>query len=189
MTLSLTREAFNALKADTAVTVSSQGPLGEPYLEVNPGAASEPYDASRHVRGVDAPRIDIVSNELARFMQIVSSTLEKDPEAVGRLISGVSSLTHDVDGVLVDNRDDIREIARQLAETVKDLRAVSAAARTQIEPGGKAATLIDDASVSAKQLKTDLPALTSKAQTALNGVANVTGQITEQDGKRFGLRC
>jgi phospholipid/cholesterol/gamma-HCH transport system substrate-binding protein len=185
MTMSLSREAFNALKTDTAVTVSSQGPLGEPYLEVNPGSAAAPFDASGHVRGTDAPRIDVVSNELARFLQMASSALEKDPDAVGRLLSGVSSLTHDVDGVLTDNRDDIRQIAKELAEAVKDLRAVAAAAKTQIEPGGKAATLIDDASVTAKQLKTDVPAISSKAQTALNGVANVTGQFTEQDGKEL----
>src|SRR5581483_6881209 len=42
MTMALSREAFNALRADTAVTVSSQGPLGEPYLEVNPGSAQAP---------------------------------------------------------------------------------------------------------------------------------------------------
>src|SRR4051812_11538173 len=33
--LSLTSDAFSALKRDVTVTVSSQGPLGEPYLELN----------------------------------------------------------------------------------------------------------------------------------------------------------
>jgi phospholipid/cholesterol/gamma-HCH transport system substrate-binding protein len=185
MKVSLTREAFSALKSDVAVTVSSQGPLGEPYLELNPGAAPTAYDASHNVRGVDAPRIDVVSNELGKLMQVLSGMLEKDPDSVPRLVNGISSLTHDVDGVLTDNRDDIRQMAKELAEAAKDLRALSAAARTQFEPGGKAATLIDDASVSAKQLRTDLPAISGKAQAALNGVANMTGQFTEEDGKQF----
>src|SRR5690348_10998578 len=67
MKLSLSREAFAALRSDVAVTVSSQGPLGEPYLELYAGAAPTPYDPSAPVRGIDAPRIDVVSNELARF--------------------------------------------------------------------------------------------------------------------------
>jgi phospholipid/cholesterol/gamma-HCH transport system substrate-binding protein len=184
MKVALSKEAFAALRSDVAVTVSSQGPLGEPYLELYAGAASGAYDPKVPVRGIDAPRIDIVSNELARFLQGASGVLEKDPEALTRLIAGFSSLTRNVDGVLTDNRDDIREIAKELSEAAKDLRAMSAQARAQLEPGGKAAGLLDDASVSAKQLRTELPSLSSKAQTALGGLAAVSGQFTEEDGKQ-----
>jgi phospholipid/cholesterol/gamma-HCH transport system substrate-binding protein len=185
MKVGLSKDAFAALRSDVAVTVSSQGPLGEPYLELNPGAAAQAYDPKAPVRGIDAPRIDIVSNELARFLQGASGVLEKDPEALSRLIAGFSSLTRNVDGVLTDNREDIRQIAQELSEAAKDLRALSATARAQLEPGGKAATLLDDASVSAKTMRTELPSLSSKAQTALGGLAAVSGQLTEEDGKQL----
>jgi phospholipid/cholesterol/gamma-HCH transport system substrate-binding protein len=183
--ISLTDEAAAALKNDCAATVSSQGPLGEPYLEINPGSGSVPFDLKRSLRGTDAPRIDLVSNRLARFLDVVGNALEKDPEVVTKLLGGVAGLTRNVDGVLTDNRDDIRQILHEMSEAAKDLRAISAAAKAQIEPGGKTAALIDDMSVTAKQLRTDVPGLTQKAQSALTGVNAVAGQFTEEDGKQI----
>ena len=185
LTVSLTPEASKALKVDTAVTISSQGPLGEPYLEVNPGASDQALDLKKHVRGTDAPRIDLVSNRLAKFLEVIGGAIEKDPEALTGLIGGISGLTRSVDGVVTDNRDDIRQILREMSEAAKDLRAIAAAAKAQIEPGGKAAVLIDDVSVTAKQLKTDVPVLTKEAQAVLGGAAKVAGQFTEEDGKQL----
>jgi phospholipid/cholesterol/gamma-HCH transport system substrate-binding protein len=185
VTVSLSQEAAAALKADTAITISSQGPLGEPYLEVNPGAANQALDFGKHVRGTDAPRIDLVSNRLARFLDVIGAALEKDPEVLTKLLGGVSGLTHTVDGVLTDNREDIRQILREMSEAAKDLRAIAAAGKAQIEPGGKAAVLIDDASATAKQLRGDVPELTKEAKAVLAGASNVAGAFTEEDGKQI----
>jgi phospholipid/cholesterol/gamma-HCH transport system substrate-binding protein len=183
--VSLTAEAASALKRDATVTINSQGPLGEPYLEINPGVSDEPFDPKAHLRGTDAPRIDLVSNRLARFLEVVGDALEKDPEVITKLLGGVSGLTRTVDGVVSDNREDIRQILKEMAQAAKDLRAISAAAKAQIEPGGKAATLIDDASATAKVLRADVPVLTGDAKVALGGVAKVAGQFTEEDAKQI----
>ena len=183
--VSISASAAAALKADTMVTISSQGPLGEPYLEVNPGASDVALDQGKHVRGTDAPRIDLVSNRLAKFLEVIGGALEKDPGAISGLIGGVSGLTRTVDGVLTDNRDDIRQILKEMGEAAKDLRQLSAVLRTQFEPGGKTAVLIDDASATAKQLRADVPVISKQAQTALGGVSAVAGQFTEEDGKQL----
>ena len=185
MTAEISKEAANALRSDAAVTVSSQGPLGESYLELWPGSAPEKMDPKVSIRGTDAPRLDVVSNRLAHFLDAASDILEKDPEAIAKLFRGVAGLTNTVDGVLTENRADLKTLATELAATAKDLRALAATARTQLEPGGKTAVLIDDAAATAKIAKTELPDLTKKANTALTGVANVTGQFTEEDGKRL----
>lgn len=183
--VSVSPDAAAALKADTMVTISSQGPLGEPYLEVNPGAENQPLDQTKHVRGTDAPRIDLVSNRLAKLMEVLGNALEKNPGAITGLIGGVSGLTKTVDGVLTDNREDVREILKEMAAAAKDLRAIAAAAKSQIEPGGKAAVLIDDASATAKVLRNDVPVISKQAQTALGGISAVAGQFTEEDGKQL----
>ncbi len=183
--VSLSPEAIASLKRDAAVTISSQGPLGEPYLEINPGSSDVALDLTKHLRGTDAPRIDIVSNRLAKFLEVVGGALEKDPDALQRLIGGVSGLTKTVDGVLTENREEIRQIAQEMSEAAKDLRVLSAAMRTQIEPGGKAAGLLDDASATAKALRADYPVLSKQAKDALGGVSNVAGQFTEEDGKQL----
>ena len=185
MTLSLSKEALLSLRADASVTVNSQGPLGEPYLELNPGQAQGAWPADTALRGTDSPRIDLVSQQLARFLEASSKVLEDDPDALRRLVTGVSGLTHTVDGMLLENKDEVRQIAQELAATAKDLRALSATARAQLEPGGKGARLLDDASAVTAQLKADAPGLSKQAQTALTGIAAVTGSFTPEDGAKL----
>lgn len=185
MTLSLSPEAQQALRSDALVTVSSQGPLGEPYLELSPGASPTPLSGKTSVRGLDAPRIDIVSNRLARFLESASKVLDSDPDAINKLVRGVGGLTSTADGVLTENREDLRRIARELSTAAGDLRALAATARAQLEPGGKALGMIDDSAATARLARTDLPELSRKASVALGGLAAVSGQLTEEDGKRL----
>lgn len=185
MQISVSEATEKALRSDAAITVSSQGPLGEPYLEIWPGSAPQPHLASAPIRGVDAPRIDIVSNRLAKFLESASRVLESDPEAVSKLVTGVGGLTTTVDGVLTENRTQIKALAEELAVAAKDLRVLAAIARKELEPGGRTNGLIDDASGAARVLRTDLPDLSKKASTALGGLAAVSGQFTEEDGQRL----
>lgn len=185
MTLGLTPQAHAALKADATVTISSQGPLGEPYLELWPGLAAQALPPDGVLRGTDAPRIDLVSNRLANFLDAASTVLEKDPQALSKLVGGVTQLTSTVDGMLVDNRADVRELTTQLAQAAKDLRSVALAARTQLEPNGKATAMIDDAAAVARMARSDWPELSKKASTAIGGLAAVSGQFTEEDGAKL----
>ena len=185
MTLGLSNEAAEALRTDVAVTVSSVGPLGESYLELWPGSATTPHDPKLPVRGMDSPRIDVVSNRLAKFLDAASKVLDSDPEVFTKLIGGVGGLTTTVDGVLTDNRAELRTMAVELSAAAKDLRALAAAARTQLEPGGKAHGLLDDAAATAKVARADFPELSKQASIALGGLARVSGQLTEEDGQRL----
>ncbi|MCA2981066.1 MAG: MCE family protein [Myxococcaceae bacterium] len=185
MAVSLSQGAEQALRSDCAITISSQGPLGEPYLELWPGNAAERHVASAPIRGVDAPRIDIVSNRLAKFLDSASRVLESDPEAVAKLVNGFGGLTTTVDGVLTENRVQLRELAQELAVAAKDVRVLAAFARKELEPGGRATVLLDDAAATARLARTELPELSKRASTALGGLAAVSGQLTEEDGQRL----
>ena len=185
MTLAVSKEAAEALRADVGVTVSSVGPLSESYLEIWPGLAQKPHDLAVAIRGTDSPRIDVVSNRLAKFLDAASKVLESDPQALTKFVGGIGGLTTTVDGVLTENRSEIKALASELALAAKDIRSIASTARTQIEPGGRANALIDDAAATAKLARTDLPELSKQAQTALGGIARVSGQLTEEDGQRL----
>lgn len=185
MTLGLSPEAALALRADVAVTVSSVGPLGESYLEVYPGTAAAPYDGSAAIRGLDSPRIDMVSNRLAKFLEAASRVLESDPEALTKLVRGIGGLTSTFDNVVTENRAEFKTLATELAVAAKDLRALAATARTQLEAGGQAHALLHDAAATAKLARADFPELSKQASVALGGLARVSSQLTEDDGRRL----
>ncbi|MFO0596820.1 MAG: MlaD family protein [Myxococcaceae bacterium] len=185
MTLSLSKEANEALRNDVHVTVSSVGPLGEAYLELWPGVGAQAHDPKVAIRGTDSPRIDVVSNRLAKFLDAASKVLESDPEALSKLVRGIGGLTTTVDGVVTENRDELRALAADLSAAAKDLRSMAATAKTQLEPGGKALALLDDAAATAKVARADLPELSKQASVAIGGLAKVSGQLTEEDGQKL----
>lgn len=184
MTVSLSPEALKALREDMTVTISSQGPLGEPYLELNPGNGKGGVDPSKPRRGMDPLRIDVVTTKLARFLEAASGVLENDPNALTNLVRGISGLTRTVDGVLTENRDDVRAIASELKDTAKDLRALAALARGALEPGGRGRALLDDAAATAKVLRADVPELSKNASVALGGLARLSGGFTQEDNAK-----
>ncbi|WP_244222169.1 hypothetical protein [Corallococcus exercitus] len=49
---------------------------------------------------MDAPRLDLLSEQLTKFVTLLSQMLEKDPEAVANLAANVSRLAKTMDEVL-----------------------------------------------------------------------------------------
>ncbi|MHB8875338.1 MAG: MlaD family protein [Myxococcaceae bacterium] len=185
MELSVEPEALKALRSDVAVTVATAGPLGESYLEVYPGSSNEPRVAGKPIRGMDAPRLDRLAGHLSTFLESASKVLEDDPHALSTLVHGVAGLSKTVDGVLVENRTDLKTLASELALAAKDLRSLSQTARANLEPGGKGARLIDDAAESARVMRQTLPGLTHEAGRAVGGLAALSGGFTEADGAKL----
>lgn len=186
MDLSVDRAVLAALRKDAAVTVATQGPLGESYLELWTGSAHEPpFSNDVPIRGLDAPRLDLVANRLSNFLESASRVLEEDPRALSTLVSGVSSLTRTFDDVLLESRDDLQNLTSELSAAAKDLRVLSAVARKSLEPGGAGARLLDDASDTVGAMKADLPVLSKQARAALGGLAALSSGFTQADGERL----
>jgi phospholipid/cholesterol/gamma-HCH transport system substrate-binding protein len=187
MGLSVKPEALAALREDTRVTVASVGPLGEPYLELNPGPSTTaaPVAVGGALRGTDAPRLDLVALQLSTFLDAASGALAKDPEAIQNLAGNVSRLTGTLEAVLSENRGDLKTLVGELTGASKDLRELARIARETMKPGGRGARLLEDAAESAAVMKRELPGLTASASRTLNGLEKVSGALDAQDGERL----
>jgi len=184
MDLAVSAPSLDALRTDARVTVATVGLLGEPYLELNPGNAPAPLPRGEPLRGTDAPRLDLLAEQLSRFVDVMSRMLEKDPDAVTNLVVNVSRLTKTLDEVLTENKGDVKVLASELAGASQDLRQLARLTREAFEPGGKGARLLDDAAASAAIVRGELPRLTKSAATTLDGLAAVTGALGPEDGQR-----
>ena len=186
MELAVTPEALHALREDTQVTVATVGPLGEPYLELNPGSASAPVlAANATVRGTDAPRLDVIAQQFTRLLDTMSGMLDEEPRQLSGLVTNVARLARTLDTMLAENQVEVRTLATELAAASKDLRQLAQLARTSMQPGGPGARLLNDAAATAALMKTELPGLTNSAEKTLEGLSSVTGQLTPEDGQRL----
>ncbi|QRN93033.1 MCE family protein [Archangium violaceum] len=181
-------EVQAALRADTRVTVATVGPLGEPYLELNPGSASAPpLPSGVALRGTDAPRLDLVAQQLSAFLDVASGALADDPEGLRKLAANVSRLTTTMESVLNENRGDLRTLAGELSAAAKDLRTLARVSRETMQPGGAGARLLGDAADAAALVKRELPAISGTAAKTLNGLSAVTSELDTKDGERLKL--
>ncbi len=183
MTLSISGDALAALKRDAVVTVSSQGPLGESYLELWPGVDPTPRDPRGVLRGSDAPRLDLVSARLAKVLDAVTRVIDSDPQALSALVRGVGGLTATANGVLEENRESLKGLTADLALAMRDLRELTASAKGQLAKGGAAAALLDDAAATAHLAREEVPALSKQAASAL-GSMTATGERLDALGAR-----
>jgi phospholipid/cholesterol/gamma-HCH transport system substrate-binding protein len=186
MGLSVESEALAALRADARVTVATVGPLGEPYLELNPGSASStPLPSGISLRGTDAPRLDLVAQQLSAFLDVASGSLADDLEGLRKLTANVSRLTTTLDTVLNENRGDLRTLTGELSVAAKDMRTLAKLARETMQPGGTGARLLGDAADTAELVKRDLPTLSGSAVKTLSGLSVMTEGLDTEDATRL----
>lgn len=186
MSLDITPESRASLHQDATVMVATVGPLGEPYLELTPGSSSAPrLPEGAALRGTDSPRLEVVVQQIARFLDAINGVLERDPNLLANLATNVSKLAGTLDTVLTENRGDLRALTADLSATAKDLKQLAATARTAFQPGGSGARLLDDAAATAALMRRELPGLTSSAGKTLDGLAAVTGPLTPEDGQKL----
>jgi phospholipid/cholesterol/gamma-HCH transport system substrate-binding protein len=184
--LSLEERVRSAMHADATVAVATQGPLGEPYLELGPGSErAPPLEPGAVVRGVEAPRLEVIAQRLSALLDSASRMLEEHPRALEELVGNVAGLSRTVDGVLTENRSQLQALASELAAAAKDLRVLSAVARKALEPGGRGSALLDDAAETAHALRREVPQLSTQAGKALGGLAALSGDLTPEDGARL----
>lgn len=179
--LAVEHDILAKLPADSEFAIATQGPLGEAYIEVTPGSAQAPAIAEGAVvRGSEGARLDRMLARMSALADAMSKAVGDDPQALGNLVKNVSGLTRTVDGVLTDNREQMKALVADLAVTVQQLRK-------DLEAGGKGDRLLDDAAASAQVMRKELPGLTADARTAMGGAAKVAGQFTKEDGERLKL--
>jgi phospholipid/cholesterol/gamma-HCH transport system substrate-binding protein len=186
MELSVEPSVKAVLREDAAVTVATVGLLGEPYLELHAGSNERPALAEgKAIRGLDAPRLDLVANRLAQFLESASKILEQDPEALAKLVANVTSLSGNLDAMLIENKPALGDLAKDLSAAARDLRLLSQQARAQLSPGGAGNQLLEDAAATAKLLREDVPRLSGEAGKVLGGLAALSSGFTPEDGQKL----
>ncbi len=179
MEVELTADALAAMHEDATIAVSTQGPLGEPYLEIAPGStAAPPLRNGAELRGVDPPRLDLLAGRLYRLLDFATNAVGDDPKAVSALLRGTGALAGTAEEVLRENREAMTRAIHDLSDAAADLH-------TLLQKDGAIHRLADDASTVANGLRRDYPVLADRTTRAASGAAALVGGFKDQDGERL----
>lgn len=180
--LDLEAKARQALRADATATIGMQGALGESHIELLPGEADEPLAAGQAIRGIDAPRFDVL---LSRMSELLESAVRD--EAFRNFLVEVSVFAAKLNRFVDGHGDELHTLFPRLLAMLADAEATLGDARTlahetaRLVKDPKVRGLVDDLAVTAKSAREELPPLVATARTLVAKLDSTAGAITQAD--------
>jgi phospholipid/cholesterol/gamma-HCH transport system substrate-binding protein len=188
-----------ALVSDARFVISSAGVLGEPYVEIVPGSpGAQPLPEGAEVRGEDPIRVDRLLAEAQKLIGGLSSSVSRDPHALGDLLAHVDTLVRDADDTLREVRPGLTAAVADAQSTATEARALAQEARPLLAdlreklPGilEHASALAEHAdTLSAGFSKDDVAHLKTTAAEAARTTAQLQGLLGRADRLLAGLEA
>jgi phospholipid/cholesterol/gamma-HCH transport system substrate-binding protein len=151
----------------TAFAVASQGMIGEAYIEVEPHAGGL-LTSDKPVRGVDAPRLHVMTLQVAALMNAAGDFLKpsdpQQPQAVGK---AVISLLGTVNGLLTERRPAILAALDDMAAASADFRQVAAGLKTGVGDGQALKGLVEQTRDAVGVVQREVPPVAARSSQAL----------------------
>ena len=155
-----------AVRHDSEFYVTTQGVLGEKYLEIIPGSDAAPeWAEGSYIRGHDPPRLDLLFAKADAILGQVEQLLtggDGDSLNVGELIGSLTRLTKNLDSFVHDHRAEMDRIVVNVDQAIIDTRAAVAGVRHAVGDGE------------------DLRATISSTRRVAEAVARDAGPLTAQ---------
>jgi len=140
------QRAAPLLVKGTRFYVTTQGVMGEHYVDVAPGAADHVVlKDGDTVRGVDMPRTDLLMARMAGLLEQVGGILDKNEGQLLNLMNAATVLMKRLDTALQDT--DMAAFLKDLETTLADARQVLVALRTVLKDPEDLRKLLDDSLV------------------------------------------
>lgn len=172
VTLSIDEAMASAVRQDSEFLITTQGVLGEKYLEIVPGSAASPEWAEGSVvRGSDPPRIDVLFSRVDRILGQVEVAMGAEGGLpIGELVATLGRLARHLDELLVANRGHIDALLAGLPAAVDEGRGLLAALRAGAGDGSQMREIIENLRRASGVMAQDLGPLSAKAQHTLGRV-------------------
>lgn len=174
------RDKFPAVRTDSEFYVTSQGVLGEKYLEIRPGSAeAEPVAAGAVLRGRDPARIDLIFSRAESILAQIEEALSGGGDLqVGGLIASVTKLSGRANAYLDRHQARIDQVTEDLVATGSDLRAITAALRAGIGSGDELSATFRDVSKVVSVLARDAEPVSRVARDALGNLEKAAAEVS-----------
>lgn len=180
--LTVEPRAMPYLRENTRLYVGTQGLIGEAYVEVEPPSpevAGEPVGQGGVLRGVDAPRLHVMTLQLSALLSAAESLLGPGEPGTGEaqmgtLGSTLARLLGHLDEVVGGRREVLGAAIDDLVASAAALRGLLLEARAVMVEQGALRRMGQDGAQLLAQLRRDLPPMVSEARESLSAIGRLT---------------
>ncbi len=175
VTVSIREDMAGAVREDSEFYITTQGVLGEKYLEILPGSDGSPeWAEGSYVRGHDPARMDLLFAKADAILGQVQAFLSGGREVdIGALLDALTRLTQKLDGFVGRNDEALDRIVANIDGTLADAREIAASARKGVGDGEDLRAMIVGARSLAERMSREAGPLSEQAKQTL-GSADAT---------------
>ena len=179
--VSVDEEMAPAVRKDSEFFVTTQGVLGEKYLEIVPGSLNAPeWTDGAHIRAHDPARMDLLFAKASSILGKIEQALGgMDGPKLGELVGNLIRLTGHLDEVLVANRGRIDAIVQNLESTSADAAVLVRSLREGVGSGENVGAIVQNVRTVSEVFARESGPLAETARRTLGTVDQTVSTVNE----------
>jgi phospholipid/cholesterol/gamma-HCH transport system substrate-binding protein len=183
------------LHTDAIFYITTQGVLGEKYVEIDPGSLDRPNLNSGDILIGDPPlRLEIMAHNanrllssLARIVRDNEDTLDEILTETAKLVKTARSATERVDRLLADNEAKVGEVLDELIALERNASTLIASAQTALGDGKDVNRTVTEVQKLAREVRTQISPVIADVRSTLKRYRDLADSgvetIAETKGK------
>ena len=177
------------LHQDARAFITTQGVLGEKYVEIQPGSHSEPkIKEGAILDGVEPLRLEIVARDLSLTLSEVSTLLQENRSLVSEILVGINDVVKHVDEILLANGGQVTEVLKRLNDSIGRLETLLTSAEVAMGDGTDLRLTLENLRKMSGVLGSSIPGTISRVNQTLRSfekVATVYGKLGSAGEERI----
>ena len=171
LTVLIDDDKLSAVPVGTEFFVSTQGILGEQYLEAVPGDRfGAPIAAGSTVRGIDPPRTDLLIARMNTVLEAFARLITDNKDMLSDFAKAATGLTRNIDTLLTEKRSSVGNAIDDVAGLAHAARNIGDKVNSALGSPEELRALVASVQHSVKTLETDLPEISGRAKQTLTSV-------------------
>ena len=153
LTLAIDETSKGALPQGTEFFVSTQGLLGEQYIEAVPGDRyGAPIEPGSTIRGIDPARVDILVARMGSVLDAVAGLLGQNKGLLQDFAKAATGLTQNLDDMFVKKRATLDATIDNLGAVSEQAKEMTTKLNTALGGAENLRATVHDVQTAAKQL-------------------------------------
>lgn len=176
----------NAIRENSVFYITAQGVLGEQFLQIDPGTGDRAVlGDSAIVRGLDAPRLDLLLAEVSELLHSGVLLMRENREQIGAILNGLHDTLQGTGDFFKRNQDRLDRIAARAEKVTVDADELLVQARSRYVDGPQITKILDRIEHTTEQVSNEAEPLLRDARETLDSTARLGKAVStpEQQAK------
>lgn len=175
----------DSIREDAQFYVTTQGVLGEQFLEIEPGNPTKPVlDPDKTIpHGIGPPRLDLFFAKAYELLDMTVTGLNNNKDLVKEIVQNTAGLLSGLNGAVTGNRERIDRIMQNLEDLTHEADALTKDAHGKYVNNPKIDRTIDNIDKLSAALATDSGPLLKDAKEALANIKGASAAVGDADGQ------